>query len=900
MKIRMPFWGGRRRYEDLDEEIRLHLEMAKRDRIERGENPSDAERNARAEFGNSLLIKEVTRDVWGWTALDHVGQDLKYALRQARRSPGFCAIALVTLAFGIAVNTTTFSLVNAILFEPMHARNPEQIVAVFSSVNPDAPYGSSSYLDFLDIQDRTPDTFQDLAAYTLMPADLKMGNAAQHLSVGLVSGNYFRLLATDALLGRTFAPEENRLFDPRPVAILSERMWRERFGSDPTIAGKTIRLNKQGFTVIGVMESRFCRLRHFFEVDLFIPAAAKDLLSTGLTNAPQNKATARKSATSSQQTLGSRKARQFFLLGRLGSGSSMNQAQARLRLIAAELLHEQPEAWTDGRGRPGTITVVSEMDSRVPPQARLGVIEFSVFVLAIVGTVLLIACTNLANLSLARALSRRTEIAVRVSVGASRWRLVRQLLVESLLLSVAGAAAALLLTHWVVRIVANYRPPMEVPLGLDLVIDDHALWFALLVTLATTLLFGLAPALHATGADVVSALKETTIPGPYRRFSFRSSLIVAEVALSIVLLMPSGLFFRSFQNFKSLDIGFQRDHLALVSVTLDPERYSPERGNFAYREIAERLRRIAGVEAVDFASTVPLSGMSNTRAVAKQGSEQARLVESNSVGTHYFETMGIRYLRGRGFDETDRERPVAIVNAAFACSLWPGEDAIGKRIVLPGETGTPMEIVGVVATGKYGSVTEMSTPYLYRPMMQDYSSTATFHIRTKTSPRAILNLLSKEIESYDASLPVFDAKTMEDQLAFTVAPYEVVALILGVFGVLSLLIAFAGLYGLIAYQTAARTREIGIRVALGANPRDILTLMLKEGLRLVFLGLAVGIPISIAVSLLISRFLFGVAPLDPETYIAVPLLMSVVAGTAIAIPAFRSMSIEPWGALRTT
>jgi len=897
MNIRLPFQGARRRQKDLDEEIRLHLEMTKRDRMEQGESPSDASRNALAEFGNPVLIKEVTRDIWGRTALDHLSQDLRYALRQVRRSPGYCAIAIITLAFGIGVNSTMFSFVNALLFQPMHATNPEQIVAVFSSVNPDAPYGSSSYLDYLDIRDRTPNLFQDLSAFTLMPADLKMGEAAQHLTAGIVSGNYFQMLGTGALMGRTFVPDEDRLFDPRRVVILSERMWRERFGSDPAILGKTLRLNRQGFTVIGVMGSSFCRLRHFFDVDLFIPAPAKDLLSAGSTSVSPKKNAAR-GAVNPAQGLGSRKARQFFLLGRLAAGASLSQAQARLRLVAAELYQEQPEAWSSGHGLPGTITVASEPDSRVPPQARLGVIAVSIFVLAIVGAVLLIACVNLANLSLARALNRRTEIAVRVSVGASRWRLVRQSLVESLVLSAMGAAAAIVLSRWAVRLLADYRPPMEVSLGLDLVIDNHVLLFTLLVTLATTLLFGLAPALHVTGSDVVSALKETGTPG-YRRFSFRSSLIVAEVALSIVLLMPSGLFFRSLQNFKRLDIGFRRDHLALVSIALDPERYPSERGNLAYRDIADRLRRVPGVEEVDYASTLPLSGVSNSQAFVKEGSEQSRVVESNAVGPHYFETMGIRLLRGRGFDAAGQYHAVAVVNAAFARAFWPGEDALGKRIDLQGESGMPIEVIGIVATGKYASVTEAPTPYIYRPMAQDYSSTATFHIRTKTSPGAMLSSLSKAIESYDASLPVFDAKTMEDQLAFTVAPYEIVALILGLFGLLSLVIAFAGLYGLIAYQTAARTREIGIRMALGANPRDILSLMLNEGLRLVLLGVAAGVPVSIAVALLISKFLFGVPPLDLETYIAVPLLMGIVAGSAITIPAFRSMSIDPWGALRT-
>jgi predicted permease len=425
-------------------------------------------------------------------------------------------------------------------------------------------------------------------------------------------------------------------------------------------------------------------------------------------------------------------------------------------------------------------------------------------------------------------------------------------------------------------------------LALDLAIDHRVLLFALLVTLLTTLLFGLAPALHATGSDVVSALKGSAIVGPYRRFSLRNMLIVAEVAMSIVLLMPTGLFLRSLENFKDLDIGFKRDHLALVSITLDTERYTPGRGSMAYSDIAERLRQIPGVEQADFASTVPLSGMSNTHAFLKAGSEQAaRVVESNAVGPHYFETMGIPFLRGRGFAGLGQDRAVAVVNAAFARAFWPNEDAIGKQIALQGESAKPMEIVGIVGTGKYASLTEGPTPYVYRPIAQEYSSSATFHIRTRIPPGGLLNRLAKEIQAYDVTLAVFDAKTMEDQLTLTVAPYEAISPALGAFGVLALTISFAGFYGLIAYQTTVRAREIGIRVALGANPKDILALMASEGLRLVFLGIAIGVPASIAVGMLISRFLFGVAPLDAETYIAVPLLMAIVAVVAIVIPATR-------------
>jgi predicted permease len=890
----------RRFHGDLDEEIGVHLEMAKRELIDRGASPSEAERQARAEFGNPLLIKEVTSDIWGWTAWDNLGQDLKYGLRQVRRSPGFCAVVIVTLAFGIGVNTTMFSVVDAILFQPMHAKDPEQIMAVFSSVSRDALYGSSSYLDYADIRDRTTDTFKDLAAFTMSPVDLRMGERAQHVTAGIVSANYFRLLGADVLLGRIFLPEEDRLLDPRGVVILSEPMWRERFNSDPAIIGKTIRVNKQGLTVIGVMDAEFCRLRQFFEVDLFIPAAAKDLLS-GQANATLKKPAIGK-GEAGQRSLTSRKARQFFLLGRRAPGISLDQAQAKLRLVASQLHQEQPDAWSNDRGDSGTITGVSEFDSRVPPQARVGIIALSIFLMAIVGTVLLIACTNLANLSLARALSRRAEIAVRVSVGASRWRVIRQLLVESLLLSLMGAGGAILLTRWAVDLMRAYRPPLEVSLGLDLVIDHRVLLFAAFITIVTTLMFGLVPALHATGSDVVSALKETPVLGRYQRFSFRNILVVAEVAMSVVLLIPMGLFFRSLENFRHLDIGFRRDHLALISIALDPERYTPERGKLAYREIVERLRQIPGVERVDLASAVPLSGTSNSNAFLKAGSDQApRQIESNAVGPRYFETLGIPFLRGRGFEGLGPDPAVAVVNAEFARTFWPNDDAIGKQIFLKGESATkPIKIVGVVGTGKYASLTETPTPYIYRPIEQEYNPSAIFHVRTKLPPKGMLTRLANEIQAYDTTLPVFDAKTMEEQLAFNVAPYEALAVALGIFGVLALAISFAGLYGLIAYQTTVRTREIGIRLALGASQVDILGLMAKQGIRLVLVGIAIGLPASVGVGLLISKFLLGVAPLDPETYVVIPLLMSSVAVAAIAIPAARGMRIEPWSALRSS
>jgi macrolide transport system ATP-binding/permease protein len=811
-----------------------------------------------------------------------VWSDVRYALRKLASSPGFSAMVVITLALGIGVNTTMFSVVNAILFEPIYARTPQQIVAVFSSINSEVPYSSSSYLDYVDVRDRSAQVLSGLAAYTLAPVDLKLAERTQHITAGIVTGNYLSLLGSEAMLGRTFLPDEDRLADPHNLAILNVALWRKRFSADPAIIGKSIRLNKQNFTVIGVVDEKVARLRRLFEVDVFVPATAKDMML-------------------GQKSLTSRQARQFFMLGRLAPGVSLNSVQAKMKLIASELHSEYPTLWSDDRGEPSTITAVSEQDSRVPPQARLGVLAFSAFLLAIVGTVLFIACTNLASLSLARALGREKEIAVRVAVGSTRWRLIRQLLTESLILSVVGAIAALVLTRWTTGILMTYHPPVEVSIGLDFNIDHRVMLFGLFITLVTAILFGLTPALHATGADVLSALNETSSAARSRRYSFRHLLIVAEVAMSIVLLMPTGLFLRSLQNFRYLDLGFNRDHLALISITLDPERYSAARGKAAYREILDRLRQIPGVQQADLALTVPLSGVSNTESFQEFGTGQRpRVVDCNVVGPRYFETMNIPILRGRGFDATGHEGAVAIVNDTFAKTQWPNQDPVGKHLASPSQSSKPIEIVGVVKTGKYDSVAESATPVVYRALDQEYNSTMVIHVRTKVPPVTMLSNIAREIQAYDSMLSVFDAKTMDDALAVSVAPFEALAAVLGIFGGLALTLTFAGLYGLIAYQTARRTREIGIRMALGATPSSILGLMAKQGLKLVALGILIGVPASIGIALLISSFLFQVAPLDPLTYLIVPLLMGAIAVTAIIIPAMKGLRLQPVTALRTT
>jgi predicted permease len=786
-----------------------------------------------------------------------IWQDLRYGIRKLSHDLGFTILAVLILAVGIGINTTLFSIVDAVLFQPIAARNPEQIAAIFSSTNSQSLYGSSSYLDYIDILDNSTDVFSSVAAYTIAPADLKLGDRTHHITAGLITASYFPLLGADAQLGRVFLPEEDRSLDPRDVAILSSRLWRNNFSADPAIIGKSLRMNNRTFTIVGVVDERFSRLRRLFDIDIFIPSTA------GETN------------------VASRQSRQFFMLGRLKPGVSLERAQAKLKLAALNLSRQDPRAWSDERGRPGTITVVSERDSRVPPQARFGADAFGFFVVLMGAAVLLICCANLASLTLARMLTRENEIAVRVAVGASRWRLVRQLLAESFLLSAAGAIAAVLITAWSTRLLSAYHPSVGVSLGLDFQVDYRVLSFGILTAFLTTVLFGLTPALHATRPL-----------GRGRGSSrFRNLLIVAEVAISILLLMPAGLFVRSLKNFDHLDLGFRRDHLVLVSVTSEKSEWA---------EILERVRRIPGVADADLALTVPLSGVSNTDSFRDGGSErEARTADTNVVGPRYFQTLGIPILEGKGFDAVPAGAPVAVVNEAFVKLYWPGQDATGKRLFSARRPSKPVEIIGVVKTGKYNDVEETPTPVVYLPLGQEFDPTMIIHARTAVPPAGMTNTIVRAIQEYNEGLSVFDAKTMDDELALTVAPYETLASVLGGFGGLAVILAFAGLYGLIAYDTIRRTREIGIRMALGAQPRDILSMLVKRGLWLVLAGALIGGIASLGVAKLISGFLFQVKPGDALTCLVVVFFMLAVAVAAMIIPALRGARRDPIEALRT-
>jgi predicted permease len=518
------------------------------------------------------------------------------------------------------------------------------------------------------------------------------------------------------------------------------------------------------------------------------------------------------------------------------------------------------------------------------------------FLQAIVGVVLLVACTNLANLALARALSREHEIAIRLAVGASRWRLVRQFLVESSVLAVIGAAGAMVATRWLVSAVNAASFHSEVTFHLGVSLDGRVLAFASLITVGTTLLFGLAPALHATRPDLVHGLKAARDGG---RFRFRNALIVGEVALCMVLLVPAGLLVRSVRNVGRVDLGFDPAGLGILSVSLDPTRYPGDRGVEVEREMVRRARAVPGVTSAEVAGIVPLSGMTSATTVTPSPGVPALAVESNVVGADYFATMGTPIVRGRAFVAGDVASgpPVAIVNQALADRFWPRQDPTGQRLRVEG--GKVLEVVGVVRTGKYESLSEDPTPYLYRPIAQAFTSTFVLHVRTRGSPATVLRSVATQVRTVDPSAPVYDVKTLNEQLAVSIGPYRAVAALLIAFGAVGLSLACAGVYGLIAYATVLRRREIAVRMAVGAAKRDILVMMAKQGSRLVGMGLALGAPAAAGLGVLISRFLFGVGAVDGLTYVTVAGALLLVAAAAIAVPAHRATTVKPAELLRS-
>lgn len=813
--------------------------------------------------------------------------DLRHAIRSLQKTPGFTAVALLTLALGIGANSTIFGIVNGILLKPpAGVADPSRLVTIYTSDYSSGPYGTSSYPDFEAVRSETT-AFSGVAVYDLRSLALALGDEVEMITGQAVSGDFFSLLGAVPAVGRLLAPDDARVSGSDAVVVLSHALWRRRFAGDASVVGRDVRLNGHPFRVVGVAAPRFGGLLQGIGVDAWIPATMIPVLDPGsddLTN------------------LGSRG---FLMAARLRPGVTLSQAQTRLAGLARARFEQFPDYWRTVRGEGRRLTVLPESQTRVPPQGRGIALGAAAILLVAVGLVLLIACANIANLLLARATRRRREIAVRLSLGATRAQLVRHLMAESLVLAAAGSAVGLLLAQWLAGAAAAFRlRTLPVRLSLDLGVDAHVLAFTALVAAVTGVAFGLVPSLRASRPHLVAELKGETAAERGRWLSLRSGLVVVQVAVSLVLLVGAGLFLRSLGRAEGVDPGFDPGNTVLMSFDLHANGFSEERGRLFYRQLLERARGLPGVEVATLAQAVPLGRCCSRRGTTIEG-YTARPGESteinwNLVGADYFRTLRIPLVQGRDFAPQDRvgAPPVAIVNQAFVRRYWPGQNPLGKRLGFGGPQGPFAEVVGVVQDGKYRSLNEDPLPFLYLPFAQQYRASMTLYVRAASDPQPLVPLLRNAVKALAPGLPIMNPTTLEEAASVALLPHRVGAALLGVLGGLAALLAVLGLYGVLAYSVSQRTREFGIRGALGADRRQLVAQVVGEGMLLSGVGTVIGLLLAAAVTRLVSGFLFGVSPLDPAAFGGMTLLVAGVTLLASYLPARRATRVSPLEALR--
>jgi predicted permease len=802
-------------------------------------------------------------------------QDLRYGARMLLKKPGFTLIAIITLALGIGANTAIFSLVNTALLRPLPVERPEQLVS-FNNVSLNLPV--ISFPNYRDFRDRN-NVFSGMAAYRYTPLGLSNNGVNERVWGYLVTGAYFEVLGVKPALGRFFTPEDDRAPGGHPVAVITYESWQKRFAGDSQVIGKTVIVNGRNFTIIGVAPQGFYGSEIIYRPEIWFPTMMQEQLEGG-------------------STLENRDQPTFFAQGRLKPGVTMSQAEAELKNIAAQLAREFPN---ENEG----MTVALSPAGLLGAWMRGTVIGFAGVLMAVVGLVLLLACVNLANLLLARATERRKEIAVRLAIGAGRWRLVRQLLTESILLSTLGGALGFLLAYWLVEAVMSLKPPIDVALSTELQIDGRVLLFTLIVSGLTGLVFGLLPALQATKPDLAPALKNEVSMGGYRRPWLRNSLVVFQVSLSLLLLICAGLTLRGLQRAQLLDPGFTPQNALEMSFDLSIHGYDVQRAHDFRRRLLERVRGLPGVQYAGLSGNVPLNLSVSSNPIYVEGQPQQRGANvptaMASRGTPgLLSALGTRLIQGRDFTEQDAEskKDVALVNETFARRFWSGQSALGKRFSNAGSAGPWIEVVGVIQDGKYFSLNEDATPFVYTNMLPSIGGSVTLVARTTSEPQSAIAAIRREFQQLDATLPLYNVKTMVEHMAVPLFPARVSATLLVGFGSLALTLAAIGIFGVMSYAVTQRTREIGIRMALGAQAGGILKLVVGLGFKLTALGLIIGLAIAFAGTRLMSGFLYGVSALDVVTFAGVSLLLALVALLACYIPARRAMKVDPIVALR--
>jgi macrolide transport system ATP-binding/permease protein len=878
--VKFPLWRRKRRNEELNEEIQAHLTLAESEGMESGQTQREARFAARHEFGNVGLAEEVTRDMWGSRWLADSSQDVRFGFRMLRRSPGFSALAILCLTLGIGANAAVFSWVEGILFRPYPAvAHQERLFALTGTARGESENAGLSWPDLLDLQ-RSCTLVDSFIVTKIMGTTLSIGDRAEVTTGSIVSANYFDAIGVHPILGRGFEPGEDTGRNAHPVTVISHQLWKGRFKGDPQIIGKTQRLNNVVHTIVGVAPEGFYGTFVGWAMQFWVPASMEETFEAG------------------GYKLEDRGARWIEAYVRLKSGVTREQAQQEISAVAQRLEADYP-ATNRGRGVklwPLWQTPFNNAGTLLPTLEIM---------LAVVVFVLLIACANVGNLLLVRSFARRHEMTVRLAIGAGRGRLLKQLLTEGLILAAFGAAGGLLVAHWCRHALVLLFPARGgVAMHLPGEIDWRVLALSAGVCLITTLLLGLVPAMQTGKIDVAGALKSDSagVVGGGGRAWVRSGLVVVQVSLSFVLLVGAGLLLQSLQKIRNTSPGFSTHDVLDTAVNLTAAGYDAQRAQSFQDELIERVKALPGVESAAFARMTPLSyGSFSSTPIAVDGyqppPEEQPIVQYNEVGPDYFATMGIPLVSGREFTRADDEKAAlaAIVNETMAAQYWRGRNPIGERVQVKGRW---MQVVGVAKDSKYQSVRETPKPFFYVPLRQNFSRGAGLYIRTPLSPETVATALAREVHALDGSLALFEVITLQEQLDRSTSPQMVAVTLVGVLCGLALLLAAIGLYGVMSYTVSQSTRELGLRMALGAGASNLLRQVLSRGLALTAGGVLLGAVVALALTRLLGNLLYKVSPRDPLAFGSALVVMAVAAVTACFLPAWRATRTDPARALR--
>lgn len=819
--------------------------------------------------------------------MDTTWQDLRYAVRTLVKTPAFTIAAIVSLALGIGANTTIFTLLNTLFLNPLPVERPSELVAVFTTANRNATqFGNLlplSYPNLKDFRERNG-VLTDLAGYSPpLPLSLSTADEPQRVFAQLVTGNYFDVLGIRPTAGRFFTPDDDRIPGGSPIAVIGYGLWQRRFGGRPETIGQTIALNRHPFTIVGVAPEGFKGVTSMFGPELWLPSMMSPQLQ------PRQ----------SGNWLDERAAVVFSAAGRLKPGVTITQAEANLKTIAGALEQEYPEP---NAGR--NVTVMPLTEATIFPGMRGMLMLGGSVLMAIVGLVLLIACSNVANLLLARAAARRQEVAVRLALGATRTRLIRQLVTESLLLGAAGGALGFLFGIWGRDLLWAARPAVVANNFVELTIDTRVFVFALVLSLVTGILFGMMPALRASRADLAGALKlEPRFTAGRRRIRLANGLVIGQVALSLVALTTAALFLRSLQGAHAIDLGYDTRPVAVVSLNLAQGGYDDVRGRQFARDVRDRVARVPGIAAVSWSTNLPLWA-NQYRRVSIEGREPAKqsdlpLALVTTVDLDYFKVLGLGVTRGRDFSDADRDgsMAVAIINERMAERYWPNQDPIGRTFRF--DTGPiARHVVGVVKTIKYQTLGETPQPAVYLPFRQNYADGLVLYVRTSGDPARAIGTVQREVRGMDAQVPLENAASVDEVIDQSLWMVKIAAGLLAVFGALAIALASVGLYGLVAYSVNERRRELGVRMALGADRRAVLGLVLRDGMTLVLIGVGIGVGLSLLVARALASLLLGLTPTDPVSFAGAALLLIAVAFIGTYLPAHRASRFDPLIALR--